>query len=409
MLGLGGKILKVNLSNRSIVVDQPDEVFYRRYLGGRGFIGYYLLSEVPPGIDAFDPANRLVFANGPITGAPLGGSGRNSVGAKSPLTGGFGEAEVGGYWGAELKRAGWDGIVVEDKADSPVYLSIRNGDVQIRDARHLWNRTTAEVEHSIREELGDRLTRVALTGKAGQNLVRYACVLNDLNHAAGRAGMGAVMGAKNLVAVAVRGSVGVELAEPARVKAAAKWLADNYLNTSRIMQDLGTACGLLSLNAAGILPTRNFRSGVFEGAEKISGEAMRDSILVRNDTCFACPIRCKRVVEAQGPYEVDPKYGGPEDETIAAFGSNCGVDDIRAIAKANELCGAYGLDTIATGNVIAFAMECFEKGLLTTNQTDGLELRFGGASAMVAMVEKIANREGIGDVLAEGVMRAACR
>jgi len=407
--GYNGRILRIDLSSGHVEIEQPEENFYRSYFGGMGFVTYYLLKELEPRIDPLSPQNILIFAPGVVTGAPVGGCGRNSVGGKSPLTGAVGEAEAGGYWGSELKFAGWDGIIIKGKAEKPIYIWICDDKVEIRDARHLWGKKTIDCQNIIREELGDPGIRVAQIGIAGENLVRFACVLNDIDAAAGRTGMGAVMGSKNLKAIAVRGHSRPALAHPDTVKALAKWLRDNVSTSARALHELGTARVVLSLNRGGGLPTRNFQQGSFEGATKISGEAMRDTILIGRRSCYACPVKCKREVKVGDPYEVNPQYGGPEYETIAALGSNCGIDDLPAIAKGNELCNAYGLDTISTGAVIAFAMECFEKGILTAKDTDGLDLSFGNASAMLEMVEKIAKREGFGDLLAEGVAKAAPR
>ena len=407
--GFNNKILRVDLSNRQISVEEPGENFFRTYFGGWGLIAYYLLKEVEPGVDPLGPDNPIIFAPGVVTGAPVGGSGRNAVGAKSPLTGGFGAGEAGGFWGAELKRAGWDAIVISGRSEKPVYLWIKDDEVEIRDADHLWGKKTDEVERIIKEELGDDRLRVAQCGLAGENKVRFACVVNDLTHFAGRTGLGAVMGSKKLRAVAVRGTGRVPMADSGKVRKAMLWLRDNLEKLVGQLHDHGTAGGLIQLNESGVLPTRNFQTGFFEGAERISGQRMTETILVGRDNCFACPIYCKRVVKVADRYEVNPIYGGPEYETVAAFGSCCGIDDLEAIAYANQLCAAYGLDTISTGNVIAWAMECFERGLLTTEDTGGLELRFGDAEAMVTLVEQIAHREGFGDLLAEGTLRAAQR
>ncbi len=407
--GYNGKILRVDLSRRAISVDEPSQDFYRRYIGGRGFISYFLLKELAAGEDALGPKNRLIFAAGPVTGAPIAGSGKNSVGAKSPLTNGYGDAEVGGYWGAELKHAGYDAIIIEGKSENPVYLWIDDGKVEIRDAKHLWGKTTGECQKLIQEELGDRSIRVAQIGVAGENQVRYSCIINDLSHAAGRTGMGTVMGSKNLKAIAVRGHQKTALSDAKMVSSLARWVRDNFkLNKfDAQLSESGTAGVLMGLNAAGGLPTRNFQQGVFDGADKISGAAINENILAGRRGCYACPIRCKPEVVVGEPYNVDPIYGGPEYETLAALGSNCGIDNLEAIAKGNELCSAYGLDTISTGVNIAFAMECFEQGILTMKDTGGLKLNFGNAQAMVQLVEMIAKREGIGEVLAEGVARAA--
>jgi len=405
--GYTGKILRVNLSDRSISIEKPDNKFYRRYFGGTALTGYYLLKELKPGIDPLGPDNKLIFSAGVITGIPCAGSGRSGVGSKSPLTGGWGDSQAGGFWPAELKRAGWDAIIIEGKAANPVYLWISDDKVEIRDASHLWGKATKEVEEQIQDELGDKRVRVVQIGPAGEKLVRFACILNDITHAYGRNGHGAVMGSKMLRAIAVRGHQALPLAHPEKVREVAKWLADNYKVLSAGMTANGTSDGLPELNEKGILPTRNFQEGQFEGYMDIAGATMTETILVGRDNCYACPINCKRKVEVGSPYNVDPVYGGPEYETIAALGSSCGVNDLKAVAKGNQLCNAYGLVTIATGNTIAFAMECFERGILTKKDTGGIELKFGNAEAMMTMVEMIARREGLGDILAEGTKRAA--
>jgi aldehyde:ferredoxin oxidoreductase len=405
--GYNGKILRVNLTTGTIATEMPDDVFYRTYFGGSGIIGYYLLKEVPKGTDPLGPENKLIFAPGVVTGAPIAGSGRNSVGAKSPLTGGYGEADVGGFFGAELKRAGYDAIIVEGKAAGPVYLEIKNEDVTIKDATHLWGKTTGEAQDAMRDAMGEANARTALIGQGGENMVRYACVINDLKHAAGRTGMGAVMGSKNLKGVVVRGTQPIPLADPEKVQEMAKWFADNVKDLSGGMTMYGTPGVLMPLHLSGGLPTKNFTQGHFDGADQINGQALVDTILVKRENCFACPVYCKRVVASEEGYHIDPRYGGPEYETLGSFGSTCGVSDIKAISKANELCNAYSLDTISTGVTIAFAMECYEKGLLTDADTNGLELKFGNGEAMVKMVEMIAKREGFGDILAEGTKRAA--
>lgn len=405
--GYNGKILRVDLSSGKIATEEFPENFYRQYFGGEGFTGYFLLKELSPGVDPLGPGNKLIFAAGPLTGVPVGGCGRHSVGGKSPLTGAFGEAEAGGYWGTELKMAGFDAIIIEGKAEKPVYLFIRDGEAQLRDARHLWGKKALECQDAIREELGDPLIKVALIGPAGENLVRFANIMNDLDAAAGRTGMGAVMGSKNLKAVACRGHQRVSLADPPAVKDIARWIRDNTPITLKGMRDFGTSRLVPTLNSSGGLPTRNFQLGSIEGADKISGQAMKDTILVNRRACFACPVQCKREVKVDEPYVVDPRYGGPEYETIAALGSNCDITDLKVIAKGGELANAYGLDSISCGVAISFAMECFENGLLTSTDTGGIDLRFGNESAMLQMVEQIALRRGLGDLLAEGVARAA--
>jgi aldehyde:ferredoxin oxidoreductase len=407
--GYNGKILRVDLSRGSTSIDEPEGNFYRKYLGGEGFVSYYLLKELTPGIDPLSPENRLIFAAGVITGAPLGGSGRNAIGAKSPLTGAIGFSMVGGYWGAELKHAGYDAIIIEGKAEKPVYLWINDGKVEIRDARHLWGKYTAECDRIIRKELGDPQIRVAQIGPAGEKLVRYACVINDIREAAGRTGMGAIMGSKNLKAIAIRGRQAPEMADPRAVRNLAIWLRDNFKMThARRWHDEGTPAVWSFWNREGVLPTRNYREGVFpEGMGQLDGKTYSDTILVGRASCWACPVKCKRVVEVGEPYTVDPAYGGPEYETLVALGSNCGINNLKDIVKAHQLCNAYGLDTMSTGDTIAFAMECFEKDILTVKDSGGLELSFGDAEAQVRAVEMIGRREGLGELLGEGVVRAA--
>lgn len=410
MNGYAGKILRVNLTTGATTVETPAEDFYRRYLGGSGLIGYYLLKEVKPSTDPLGPDNRLILANGPLAGVPVSGTGRNSIGAKSPLTGGFGNSEVGGFWGAELKFAGFDGIIVEGKAKSPVYLWVEDGKAEIRDSAELSGKPTKEVQDILKERHGPG-TRVCQIGHAGEHMVRYACVVNDLNHAAGRSGMGAVMGSKNLRAIAVRGHQKFTYANEAATMTLIKRLIGEVKENrgAKSMGQWGTAGGLMALQTASGLPTRNFQQGQFECAEKIAAPAINQTILKKHGGCFACTVRCKPEVAVGEPYNVIQEYGGPEYETLSALGSSCGVDNLPAIAKGNALCTAYGLDTISTGVSIAFAMECFERGLITEKDTDGIKLNFGNADAMLQMVEDIAQRRGFGAVLAEGTARAAAR
>jgi len=405
--GYWGKILRVNLTEGSIKTEAMSDDWYRTHWGGRGMISYFLLKEVAADVEPLSPENLFIVAPGVMTGTPFAGAGRNSFGAISPLTGAYGEGEAGGFFGAELKRAGIDGIIFEGRSAKPVYLYVRDGEAGLRDAGAIWGKTTGEVEDILQEELGDKRIRVAQCGVAGENQVLLSAVCNDLTHYAGRAGLGAVMGSKNLKAVVARGTQQVPVAHPDKLRELARWMVDHWHEKSQGLHDNGTANGLMGLHTSGGLPTRNFQQGHFAGAEKISGQTMTDTILVERDTCYVCPIRCKRVVKTGPPHNVDPRYGGPEYETLGSLGSTCGVDDLAAIAKGNELCNAYGLDTIGVGVAIAFAMECFERGILTTEQTDGVELRFGNAEAMVQMVEKIARREGFGNVLADGTKRAA--
>ncbi len=392
-------------------MDEPDEVFYRRYIGGRSLALYYLLKEMEPGVDPLGPDNLLIFAPSVLTGAPIQGVSRFSVACKSPLTGTYGEGEAGGHWGPELKFAGYDAVIVKGRAEKPVYLWIHDGEAEIRDAGKIWEKPTKEAQDGIRKELGDEKIRVAQIGPAGEKLVRFACIVNELSDVNGRGGMGAVMGSKNLKAIAVRGKKKINIKDPGKVTALVKWFNQNYMKNADVsgLNRIGTSQYILALNTSGALPTKNFRDGVIEGAEKISGKTMKETLQIGQKACFACSVVCKRVVKVDGPFKVDPAYGGPEYESIAALGSFCGVTDLKAVAKANEICNAYGMDTISAGVSVAFAMECFENGILTKKDTGGVDLRFGNAEAMVKVVEMIAKREGLGDILAEGVKSAAER
>ncbi len=404
------KILRVNLTAGTIKVDEPDDAFYRKYFGGAAMISHFLLKELKPGVDALSPENKLIFMPGVLTGTPLPGAARDCVGAKSPLSGGLGRAEAGGFFGTELKKAGFDGIIFEGKAEKPVYLWVHDGEYELRDASHLWGLETLETQNKIREELGDRRIRTAMIGPGGERLVRFACVINDCTDSHGRSGMGAVMGSKNLKAVAARGRMNPEANDLDTLKSLAKWCAQNVERCNLEFSTLGTGAAMQAFEATGNLPINNFQGGFFPQYKDISPIALRDTIRVKMDGCYACPVRCKRQVKVDDPkYFSDPGYGGPEYETVAALGSNCGVSNLPALARAHHLCNGASLDTISTGAAVAFAIECFERGILTREDTGGLELRWGDADAMLALVEMIIKREGIGDLLAEGTRRAAAR
>jgi len=407
--GYRGKVLYANLSIGKLTVEEPSEKFYRTYLGGSAMGTYYLLQHTPPQADPLGPGNTLSLMVGVVTGAPISGQSRVCATAKSPITGLVGDSQAGGFWPAELKAAGFDGIVLHGKADRPVYLWVHDGEAELRDAASLWGLFTADVEDAVRAELGGDHIQVLQCGPAAEKGVRFGALINNANRANGRTGMGTVMASKNLKAVAVQGHGRPDLADPEMVETLAKWGAE-HLKESDVarMGEFGTAGIVLSQNEVGGLPTRNWSSGIFEGAEAISGERMAETVLKGRDTCFGCVVRCKRVVEiADGPFRADSRYGGPEYETLATMGSYCGVSDLAAICRANQLCNMYGMDTITCGATIAWAMDCFERGLLAKEDTDGVVLRFGNAEALVQMVEKIGKREGFGRVLGEGSARAA--
>ncbi len=408
--GSWGRILRVDLTARTTSVEEMDEETFRRNPGGRALIAHYLLRELPEGTDALSPDNILVFAMGVLTGTPLSGASRHAVGAKSPLSGGFGEAEVGGFWGAELKRAGWDGIVLKGAASSPVYLYIKDAQVEIRDAAHLWGLEIMDTEETLKAEVGERLARVAEIGPAGENLVRFAGIVNDFKDIAGRSGMGAVMGSKKLKAIVVRGSQNLPLADAAKVKEVGRWVADTLQENHWAFHNFGTGMGLDGYARVGGMAVRNFSGGPFEEAAEISAEALVDKgYRVKMEACWACSVRCKKVVKMETPYQIDPKYGGPEFESIAALGSQCGVGDLALISKANERCNALGVDTISLGATVAWAMACRKAGILPDAEIDGEPLEFGNGRAVLAAVEAIGRRRGLGDDLAEGSERAAAK
>jgi aldehyde:ferredoxin oxidoreductase len=423
LYGFTGKILHVNLTTGQITIEEPLEEFYRTYWGGSAMGTYYLLKNTPPGADPLGPENTLSIMLSATTGAAISGQSRATATAKSPLSGLIGDSQAGGFWPAELKFAGFDGIVITGKSPRPVYLWVHDGGAgnppaaELRDASHLWGKITGEAERALKQELGDDKIQVAQIGPGGEKLIRFAAIMNMSNRAHGRTGMGAVMGSKNLKAIAVRGHNRINVADKEAVTRLARLASARLPDYPDMkgLQDLGTASVLNYQNSVGGLPTRNYTRGVFEQAENLSGERMADTILKENDTCYACAVRCKRVVETEYKSsrplsysgKVEPFYGGPEYETLGTFGSYCGIGDLSAVALANQMCDQFGVDTITCGATIAFAMECFEKGVFTTQDTGGIELHFGNADAMLAMLDKILRREGLGDLLANGSALAA--
>ena len=405
-----GKILHVDLTNLKTWVETPPESFYRKYGGGSAMGMYYILKEMPKGVDPLSPQNLLTLFVGVPTGLSISGQSRMVANARSPLTGAIGDAQCGGFFPAEMKFAGYDGIVLRGRAPKPVYLWIKDGSVEIRDAAHLWGKTTGEAEDALKEELGDSKVEVMQIGPGGENLVRFAAMINMVNRANGRTGMGAVMGSKNLKAVVVRGAKTIKPADPAGLtkmfRDGTKRIPD--VGAVQFLHVHGTTGDVAGQNAGGGLPTRNFNEGQFEGYETIAGELMTETILKERDTCYSCTVRCKRVGETKFMGEkVLPRFGGQEYETMATLGSYCAVSDMHAVALGNQLCNQYGLDTISCGATIAFAMECFRNGVLTLEDTGGINLSFGNAESMVEMVKLIGKREGFGNVLAEGSERAA--
>jgi len=410
--GYNGKILHVDLSKGRMEIEEPEELFYRKYLGGSAMGTYYLLKNTPAHADPLGPENTLCLMLSVITGAPISGQSRVAAVAKSPYSGLIGESTAGGLWPAQLKFAGFDGVVITGRAEKPVYLWVHDGEVEVRDAGHLWGKFTGDVEDAIREELGDRRVEVLQCGPAAEKGVLYGALLNNSNRANGRKGLGTVMASKNLKAVAVRGQKRPAVKDPETLRALAKWGA-RHLDESGVasQQYFGTAGATGSQSRVGGLPTRNWSSGTFEGADLISGQYMAEHMDRKAESCYACVIRCKPSIEVtEGPMRVDRRYGGPEYETVSTLGSYCGISDMVAVARANQLCNMYGMDTISCGATIAWAMDCYERGMLTKEDTDGLELTFGNGEAMVELVERIGKREGrFASVLGEGSANAAQR
>ncbi|HLZ31998.1 MAG TPA: aldehyde ferredoxin oxidoreductase family protein [Chloroflexota bacterium] len=407
--GYWDRILHVDLTARTTWTEALGEAFWRRNLGGRALIAHYLLSGVPVGADPLSAENLLVFAAGVMTGTPFPGAGRHSVGAKSPLTGLFGESEAGGFWGAELRHAGWDGIVFHGRADRPVYLWINDASVEIKDAAHLWGRETGDVEDALRAELGDRLLRVAQCGIAAENGVRFALVVNDLNEVAGRTGLGTVMASKNLKAIAVRGKQKLPVADPAPLQQTAKWVTQTMEENHYNFHHYGTGAGIVGKHLAGHMIVRNFQDGQWdpELIEKIDAKTFKDTYVEKMDGCYACSVRCKKRVrdDAMG---VLPKYGGPEYETIGAIGTNLTVSDAQIVMRLNQRLNQVGIDAVSFGGTVAWAMECFDRGLLTLEDTGGIELRWGDGATVLKLVDLVARREGpLGELLADGSLAAA--
>jgi aldehyde:ferredoxin oxidoreductase len=417
--GYHGRILHANLTTGKMEVEQPPESFYRFYMGGSALGLHYLLKNTPAHADPLGPDNTLILALSVLTGAPISGQSRMTAVAKSPLTDGVGDSQSGGFFPAEMKFAGFDALVITGKAPQPIYLWLHDGQAELRDAAHLWGLITGQAEAAIRQELGDDKIEIAQIGPAGERLVRFAAIMNMSNRANGRNGMGAVMGSKNLKAVAVRGKMHPSLADAKALNALSKAGAQG-LEKSGVanLAKFGTANVMASHNKRGFQVSLNWDSGFTQGAEQIGGEAMYDTILRGavegkqdrdgRDTCYACTVRCKRVAEIEAEsHPVDPHYGGPEFETLAMFGTSCGITDLAAIAYANQLCNQYGMDTMSCGATVAWAFNCYEQGLITAADTGGLELNYGNAEAMISLVEQIGMREGFGQLLGEGSARAA--
>jgi len=403
------RLLRIDLKRGKIKKQTVDSATTKKFVGGRGVGVHILYNEIRPEIDPFGPENRLIFMTGPATGTIFPLSGRFHVITKSPQTGAIGDSNCGGDWGPELRFAGFEGIVLEGVSREPVYLWVHDGKAELRDAKRYWGKGVWDTEDAIREELRDSQVKLASIGPAGENLVMSAAIINDKHRAAGRTGVGAVMGSKNLKSVAVRGTGTPPIADPDSLRDVTK-KAIEKLKAAKITGDtlprLGTSALVNDINEHGIYPTRNFQTGVFPTADRTSGETIRDTILVRNKPCWGCMVNCGRVTRiATPPYQVEGE--GPEYETVWSMGAMCGIDDLAAITKAHNICDDMGIDPISYGATVACAMELYEKSLIPREKLGGLELKFGNPQAIVELAWKTGYRNGFGNEIALGAKRLA--
>lgn len=406
--GYMGKILEVDLTNKKIQRKDLNKSEVWKYIGGSGLGAKILYEKTFSNIDPLGPDNVLIFMTGPLTGTPVPG-GRHSIIAKSPLTGIWGEASIGGTWGRELKRAGYDGIVVTGESEKAVYLWVHNNEVELKEATHLWGKDTYQTNELVRKET-DEGAVVSCIGPAGEKLIRISGIFTNGKEAraAARCGLGAVAGSKKLKAVVVKGARRPKVSQEKELKNSLKKIFPSLKEKTQRLSNLGTA-GLVTLcEELGTLPIKNWREGNWEeGAKKISGERMAETILTGRFHCAGCPIGCGRKIKiTQGPF-AEVEGAGPEYETLASMGASCLVDDLEAIAKANELCNRYGIDTIEVGGAVAFAMECYENGLITKKDTGGISLNWGNSEALVEMVHMIGEAKGLGKLLGQGLPKAS--
>ncbi len=408
--GLMGRILEVDLTTGtcSTKSDGSQERSSRKYLGGSGLAAKYLYDALAPNADPLGPENILIFMTGPFCGTPVPTSGRHAVVAKSPLTGFWGESDCGGHWGVMLKKACFDGVIIRGRAAKPVYLWINEGEAEIRDAKHVWGMDNYDISEAIRNET-EKNAEIASIGPAGENLVKYAVIMTDGHdgRAAGRTGMGAVMGSKLLKAIAVRGTKRSEIHDKQALMDSIRRIIPDMVIKAAGLSNYGTSGGIVNIEKLGDLPIRNWRDGDWPGAANISGMRLAETYLTGKFHCASCPIGCGRVVKIDKGKYAPVSGAGPEYETVAVLGALLLIDDLAAICKANELCNRYGMDTLSTGGAIAFAFEASEKGYLPADMMGGLKLEWGNADAMLDLIHRIASRKGIGEVLAEGVRIAS--
>jgi len=405
MSGYTGQVLRVNLTAGEAKTEPLDMNAAKKFLGGRGLGTYYFAKEVSPKVDPLSPENKIIFATGPLTGSPAPSASRYMVITKSPLSGTIACSNSGGYWGPQLKFAGYDMIIIEGKSPEPCYIAIRDDEVEIRDARKHWGGLVGKTSDALREEFGDQKARVLMIGPAGEHMSPIAAIMNDKDRAAGRSGVGAIMGSKNLKAIIVRGTKKIKPADPDKTKELIKTLRvkiKEHPVTGESLPTNGTAGLVNVINAAGLYPTENFQKSQFDKAEQVSGEFLTEKFLIGRDACYGCPIACGRRTRIY-----DEEGGGPEFETIWAFTADCGVSDMESVIKANRWCNEYGMDTISTGSTIACAMEMYQKGIIKDDELGGTPLEFGSNDAVVEWARKMGAGEGLGAKMALGSYRFA--
>jgi len=407
MNGYMGKILRINLTTGEIKKEDLPEDLVKNYLGGRGFAAKILFDELKPGTDPFGPDNKVIVSAGPLTGVFVPGTGKVTFASKSPATNSYGDSNMGGHFGPELKYAGYDTIIIEGKSDKPVYLYIDDDTVEIRSATEYWGKGSIQTETFLKAFLGDEF-QIATIGPAGENKVFYACISHDFGRQSGRCGIGAVLGDKKVKAIAIRGTKSIPIHDVKKFEKIGKELFRHCQNHPALKewQDYGTPGVTVWANENGIFPTKNFSTGFFEDYKNLSATEMRKKVVVTDKACMGCPMCC-------GKYSHVQKKGresyaeGPEYETIALMGGNCAIGDIEDVTYLNYIADELGVDTISAGNVIGFLMECFEKGIIKKKDLDDIELKWGDVDSAVKIMKKIAAREGIGNLLADGVKAAA--
>lgn len=406
--GYAGKTLWIDLREKKIKLNELDDELTRKYFGGTGIATKILYDSTTPTTDPLGPDNHLIFMTGPFTGTKVPLSGRHHVVARSPLTNIYGESDVGGEWGAQLKKAGYDGIVLFNASDKPIYIWVSDRVVEFRDASSLWGMDTYECDEAIKRET-DSKASISCIGPAGERLVRISAIMSEGKdgRAAGRCGLGAVMGSKKLKAIAVRGDKDLPVADPEDLDKSIKEFGPLLVKRGSRFRDYGTSGGMPVIEQLGDLPVKNWVLGSFtKGAEELSGQKTAETVLSGRYYCYSCILGCGRVVKVEDGEYAPVDGGGPEYESVAMLGANLLVDNLKAVCKANELCNRYGLDVISTGAVIAFAMEAYERGLISKDEA-GMEIRWGDPNAVITLVNMIGRREGLGWLLGEGVKRAA--